>query len=138
MALPRFTLAAAFGQRRSRFHCPSDCMQRGKLDKITHTSNAFSMAGGSNCSSSCALCRDFRPLALSFNVAVRTETRRQKRRTSKHRKRRNRRDEDEIRAWGSENVNNRAIAVRLHAQMIYNNNNQHPWTFDSLSAAYPG
>ena len=46
-----------------------------------------------------------------------------KRRTSKHRKRRNRRDEDEIRAWGSENVNNRAITVRLHAQMIYNNNN---------------
>ena len=31
-------------------------------------------------------------------------------------------DEDEIRAWGSDNVNNRAIAVRLHAQMIYNNN----------------
>ena len=54
---------------------------------------------------------------------MRTETsyRRQKRRTSKHRKRRNRRDEDEIRAWSSENVNNRAIAVRLHAQMIYNN-----------------
>ena len=57
---------------------------------------------------------------------MRTETRRQNRRTSKHRKRRNRRDEDEIRAWGSENVNNRAIAVRLHAQMIYNNNNNNP------------
>ena len=54
---------------------------------------------------------------------MRTESRRQKRRTSKHHKRRNRSDEDEIRAWGSDNVNNRAIAVRLHAQMIYNNNN---------------
>ena len=55
--------------------------------------------------------------------AVRTETRRQKRRTSKHRERSNRRDEGEIRDGGSENVNNRAIAFRLHAQMNYDNNN---------------
>ena len=47
--------------------------------------------------------------------AVKTETRRQKRRTSQHRKRRSRGDEDEIRAWSPENVNSRAIAVRLHA-----------------------
>ena len=66
---------------------------------------------------------------------MRTETRRQKRRTSKHRKRSNRRDEDEIRAWGSENVNNRAIAVRLHAQMIYNNNNNSPLSFAALSTS---
>ena len=55
--------------------------------------------------------------------AVKTETRRQKRRTSKYRKRRNRGDEEKIWARSSENVNSRAIAVRLHAQMNYNNNN---------------
>ena len=62
------------------------------------------------------------PQRFTPRSVVRTETRRQKRRDSKHRKRRNRRDEDEIRALGSDNVNIRAIAARLHGQMIYNNN----------------
>ena len=40
----------------------------------------------------------------SSEGAMRTKTRRQKRRTSQHRKRRNRGDEDAIRAWSSKNV----------------------------------
>ena len=55
--------------------------------------------------------------------AVKTETRRQKRRTSQHRKRRNRGDEDAT-AWSSKNVNSRVIAFRLHAQMNYNSNDR--------------
>ena len=39
------------------------------------------------------------------------------------RKRRNRGGENTIRAWSPKNVNSRAIAFRLHAQMNYNNNN---------------
>ena len=58
-----------------------------------------------------------------------TATKPQKRRTSQHRKRRNRRDEDAIRAWGSKNVNSRTIPFRLHAQVNYNNNNQGSCTF---------
>ena len=67
--------------------------------------------------------------------AVKTETRRQKRRTSKHRKRRNRGGEEKIWARSSENVNSRAIAVRLHAKMNYNsNNNRSPLMSSSVSS----
>ena len=51
--------------------------------------------------------------------AVKTEIKRQQRRTSQHRKRRNRGDENTIWAWSPKNVNSRAIAFRLHAQMNY-------------------
>ena len=54
---------------------------------------------------------------------MKTETEQQKRRTFQHRKRRNRGDEDAIRAWSPKNVNSRATAFRLHAQMNYDNNN---------------
>ena len=56
---------------------------------------------------------------------MKIETKRQKERTSQHRMRRNRRDEDVVRAWSPKNLNSRAIALRLHAQIMnYNNNNQ--------------
>ena len=56
--------------------------------------------------------------------AVKTEIKRQKRRTSQHRKRRKRGDGNTIRAWSPKNGNSRAIAFRLHAQTNHNNNNR--------------
>ena len=51
------------------------------------------------------------------------QKRRQKRRTSQHRKGRNRGDEDAIRFESPKNLNNHAIAFRLHGHMNYNKNN---------------
>ena len=58
-----------------------------------------------------------------YDHVMKTKTRRQKRRTSQHRRKKKPERRKSDTSLRPKNVNSRAIAFRLHAQMIYNNNN---------------
>ena len=59
-----------------------------------------------------------------YDHVMKTKTRRQKRRTSQHRRKKKPERRKSDTSPRLKNVNSRAIAFRLHAQMIYNNNNK--------------
>ena len=63
---------------------------------------------------------------------MKTKTRRQKRRISQHRRKKKLERRKSDTSLRLKNVNSRAIAFRLHAQMLYNNNGNNTYPLVSL------